>query len=59
MNNCKVNKMAFIGSNSSVQPGITIGDSSTIGANSFVHRSKYKPGHTGIGVPARTIRKLK
>ena len=31
----KVNKMAFIGSNSSVQPGITIGDSSTIGANSF------------------------
>tara|TARA_Y100000816_G_scaffold291734_1_gene284095 strand:- start:552 stop:1202 length:651 start_codon:yes stop_codon:yes gene_type:complete len=55
---CKVNKMAFIGSNSSVQPGITIGDSSTIGANSFVHRS-VKPGHTVIGVPARIIRKLK
>ncbi len=54
---CKVNKMAFIGSNSSLQPGITVGDSSTIGANSFVHRS-VKPRHTVIGVPARIISKL-
>lgn len=55
---CKVNKMAFIGSNSSLQPGVTIGESSTIGANSFVHRS-VKSGNTVIGVPARIISKLK
>ena len=53
---CTVKKFAFIGTNASLQPGITIGESSTVGSNAQVIRS-VAPNTTVIGVPAKIIGK--
>ena len=54
---CIVKKHAFIGSNASLHPGITVGAAATVGANSQVIRS-VKPNTTVIGVPAKIIGKI-
>lgn len=51
---CRVDRGAFLGSNSVVHPGLTIGEGATIGANSFVIRS-VKPRFSMVGVPARIV----
>lgn len=51
---CKVDTAAFLGSNATVHPGLSIGEGSSIGANSFVIRS-VKPRYTMLGVPARIV----
>lgn len=51
---CIVERQAFIGTNASLQPGVVVGESATVGANSYVVRS-VKPKHTVVGVPSRTI----
>jgi len=53
---CTVKKYAFIGSNASLHPGITVGTAATVGANSQVIRS-VRPNTTVIGVPAKTFGK--
>jgi len=53
---CIVKKHAFIGSNASLHPGITVGTAATVGANSQVIRS-VRPNTTVIGVPAKTFGK--
>ena len=53
---CKVDELAFVGSNASVQPRRTVGSGATVGANSFVVRS-VAPDCVVQGVPARiTVR---
>ncbi|MBI4659279.1 MAG: acetyltransferase [Verrucomicrobia bacterium] len=51
---CRVDRFAFIGSNAALQPGISVGEGATVGANSFVVR-RVEPRVTVMGVPARTI----
>jgi sugar O-acyltransferase (sialic acid O-acetyltransferase NeuD family) len=51
---CKIDKGALLGSNVSVHPRLTIGESATVGANSFVIRS-VKPRFSVLGVPARIV----
>jgi sugar O-acyltransferase (sialic acid O-acetyltransferase NeuD family) len=51
---CKVDTLAFLGSNAVVHPGLSIGEGASIGAGSFVIRS-VKPRHSVLGVPARIV----
>lgn len=51
---CRVDKYAFLGSNSSIQPGVTIGEGACVGANSYAIRS-VAPLVTVMGVPARIV----
>lgn len=51
---CRVDKATFLGSNATVQPGLSIGEGAVIGANSFVIRS-VKPRFSMMGVPARIV----
>lgn len=51
---CRVDKYAFLGSNSSLQPGIVVGEGACVGANSYAIRS-VAPLVTVMGVPARIV----
>lgn len=51
---CCVGKRAFLGSNSSLTPGVAVGDDAVVGANSHVVR-KVAPGITVVGCPARAV----
>ena len=51
-----VKKGASVGSNSTLLPGITIGEGAVVGAGSVV-TSDVPPGETYVGVPARPIRR--
>jgi sugar O-acyltransferase (sialic acid O-acetyltransferase NeuD family) len=51
---CKVGRSAFLGSNSTLIPGISMGDRSVLGANSVAIRS-LGPDVTAVGVPAKTL----
>ena len=51
---CVVERLAFLGSNATLQPGKRVGEGATVGANSFVLRN-VKPHSLVIGVPARTM----
>ena len=51
---CKVGAFAFIGSNTVLQPGISIGEGATAGSGSQVIRS-VQPQTTVLGVPARIV----
>lgn len=50
-------KNSFIGSRSVILPGVTIGESSIIGAGSVVAKD-IPPGHVALGVPARVIKSI-
>lgn len=49
----KVGDGCFIGTNSTIQHGITIAPSTTIGAKSFVTTDIDEGGYTYIGIPAK------
>jgi sugar O-acyltransferase (sialic acid O-acetyltransferase NeuD family) len=51
---CKVGRSAFLGSNATLVPGISIGDRAVLGANSVATHS-LEPGVSAFGVPARTL----
>ncbi len=51
---CRVGREAFLGSNAVIEPGKVVGDNATLAACSFAV-SDIEPGHTAMGVPARTI----
>ena len=51
---CKVGRSAFVGSNATLIPGVSLGDRSVLGANSVAIRS-LGPDVTAVGVPARTL----
>lgn len=53
---CRVGKLAFLGTNASLQPGVTIGEGATVASNSYALRS-VTPFVTVIGVPAKVITK--
>jgi len=53
-----IGKDGFIGSNSIILPGVTIGEGAVIGANSVVTKD-VPPEVIVAGNPARFIRKLK
>ena len=53
----KIGKKVWVGSNSTILPGVTIGDNSIIGAGSVV--TKDVPPNTIVaGVPAKIIKKI-
>ncbi len=49
---CKIDRLAFIGANASIQPGNSVGECATVCANSFAVR-EVKPHTLVSGVPAR------
>lgn len=51
---CVVERLAFLGSNATLQPGKRVGEGATVGASSFVLRN-VKPYSLVIGVPARSM----
>jgi len=51
---CVIEELAFLGSNASVAPGVTVGRAATVGANSFAF-CNVKPGMTAMGIPALSI----
>ena len=51
---CRVGDSAFIGSNAVIEPGKSVGEGATLAACSFAV-GDVEPGHTAMGVPARTI----
>jgi sugar O-acyltransferase (sialic acid O-acetyltransferase NeuD family) len=51
---CHLGKGAFLGSNSSLTPGVTVGDEAVVGANSHAVR-KVRAGSTVVGCPAREL----
>lgn len=53
-----VKKGASIGSNSTILPGITIGESAMVGAGSVVTKD-VRPNTIVVGNPARVLRKIK
>lgn len=50
----KVEKDAFIGTNSIVHPGVTIGEGAIVGSNSLVLKD-VKPWTINVGTPTRII----
>lgn len=52
---CRVEKSGFLGSNASLAPGVTVGQSAVVGANSVAVR-KVSRGVTVLGCPAIPIR---
>ena len=53
-----IKKGAKIGSHSLIMPGVTIGESTIIGAFSFVHNN-IPDNVVAFGIPAKIVRKLK
>jgi galactoside O-acetyltransferase len=51
----RIEKSAFIGMNSVVMPGVTVGEGAVVGACSFVNRD-VAPYKIAAGVPARVIK---
>ena len=51
---CFIDKCAFMGSNSVLHPGKTMGEGATLGPNSYAIRS-MAPRVTAMGVPARIV----
>lgn len=51
-------KNCNLGANSVVMPGVSIGENSIVGANSFVNRS-IPPNEIWVGTPAKFLKKLK
>lgn len=51
---CHVGRSAFLGSNASLIPGVTVGDGAVVGANSLAIR-KVAPGVTVLGCPATAL----
>lgn len=49
--NCK------IGSNTVIMPGVTVGDNSIIGSNSFLNKD-VPPNEVWVGTPARYLKKV-
>ena len=54
VNKTVIGEKAFIGVNSTILPGVHIGDKAIVGAGSVVSRS-VAPGSTVAGVPAKEI----
>lgn len=52
-----IGKDVWIGSNSTVTPGVTIGDGAVIGAGSVVTRD-IPAGMAAVGSPARVVREV-
>ena len=54
----RVERNAFIGANSVVLRGVTLGRSAAVGASSVVRGGDYPAGHLIAGSPARAVREL-
>jgi sugar O-acyltransferase (sialic acid O-acetyltransferase NeuD family) len=55
---CKVGRSAFLGTNSTLLPGVALGDRSVLGANS-VALDSVEPDVTAVGIPARIVPRRK
>ena len=56
--NVLLKKNCSIGSHAVIMPGITIGENSIVGANSFVNKN-IPPNEIWVGSPARFLKKIK
>jgi sugar O-acyltransferase (sialic acid O-acetyltransferase NeuD family) len=54
---CKVGRSAFLGSNSTLLPKVTLGEHAVLGANS-VAISSVPPDVTAFGIPAKIVSKI-
>lgn len=50
-------KNCCVGSNATIMPGITIGENSVVGANSFVDK-QVPDGEMWLGIPAKFYKKI-
>lgn len=55
----KIGKKCWIGANVTILPGVVLGDSTIVGANSVVTKSFPEGGVVVAGVPAKVIKNLK
>ena len=51
---CEVGRSAFLGTNATLLPGVTLGDRAVLGANSVAIRA-LEPDVTAVGSPARIV----
>jgi sugar O-acyltransferase (sialic acid O-acetyltransferase NeuD family) len=54
---CKVGRSAFLGTNATLLPGVTLGERAVLGANS-VAICDVEPDVTVVGIPAKTVPRL-
>lgn len=58
VNSIKIGKNCWIGTNSTILPGIELGDKTIVGANTVVTKSFPKGNVIVAGTPARIVREL-